>query len=91
MARITVPSGGLSRRIFKGDRVRLKKGKTGPYVFGFPDIDRDRIMTVIIASDYEGRVMVEGAPHLLWKSDCELAWNSPADRQAALLAAGHTL
>jgi hypothetical protein len=91
MARIAVPSGGLSRRIFKGDHVRIKEKKQWPYVHGYPDMDVSRIMTVIIASDYEGRVMVEGAPHLLWKSDCELAWNSPADRQAALLAAGHTL
>ena len=91
MARITVPSGGLSRRIFKGDHVRIKEKKRAPYRAGYPDNDPGRVMTVIVASDYEGRVMVEGAPHLLWKSDCELAWNTPADRQAALLAAGHTL
>lgn len=81
----TTDGGKLTSRILVGDRVRLKEGKAKPYL----DVYRfnpDEIRTVTRADKVSNgeRLWVEGEPHMFWKTDCELAWNSLDERRKAL-------
>lgn len=87
----TISDGRMTSRILTGDRVRLKEGRAKTYLAAY-QFNPDEIRTVIRIDQVPNgeRLYVEGAPFMLWKTDCELAWNSPDDRKKALREAGWT-
>jgi hypothetical protein len=84
---------GLPRAPQVGDRVKLRDASVAKVAAACAaagyDCDVRRIVTITREDDGGGRrLWFDGAPHCWWAQDCELAWNSPEERRAALRAKG---
>ncbi len=61
MASITVLSGGLTRRVLRGDRVRIKSERVANYRAGY-DFEPTQTFTVVRGPDVEGRLVIDAPP-----------------------------
>jgi len=91
---VVTPSGGLSVKKFRGDRVRFKSPEhAAAYRAAYSDVDDSRVFTVLGREEWESspiRLRVDAPPFYVWPRDVVLSWGSKAERLDALRAAGHT-
>lgn len=90
--KVTDGAGRLRKTIFVGDRIRLDRTKSAAreYQLAYQfNPDEIRTVTRIDSGPRGARLWVDGAPHMFYAADVDLAWNSPAERREALIAAGY--